>query len=261
MKVLTTLAIGTENEALEAITGPYREAWAEAHGWVYQPITKLDAILTIPHREGRSRGWHIQLGKLKLPAYFERSADLVCFMDCDTILRPAAPDLPALDPGKWGSAVTTTPEERATVFPEWLPTFYDEPRMRVEFSEPGERAMPPINGGLLLFRPSEFVEKWSELVLRDSDATDDNRLNLWHGNALQYLDRRWNVVWRYERRRAGLSGPYHTKLARARTRLKEAVCAPRINRLFHATLERSYMVHFQQESRDIEKWMRTIERA
>ena len=255
-KKIVTLAAGEDYQRLERASGPSRRAYAVRHGWDYEVIDQIPDVFRAEHPTARF-GMLCYLYKLSIPSR-NLDHDLVAFFDCDSLLTPNAPCLSEfaerLPQGGFGAVQTVAYEERRRLHPDWAPDYYAQ----LEKNGATLPAIPDrttqINAGLLLFRPAEVHERWTELLHLNSPLNEESRLNVYEvqqGRCL-LLPPEWNLLWMYEKYRLGILKPQSNFPLRLRNYLYNRVLGkPLERRRLREAFGRCHLLHLAFEHHKI----------
>lgn len=206
-KAIVISAIGSRYEALYKKVSPTFEQYAARHGWDIKVISELPGWFS---KQYSRPAWDFRLlccaYRLHQPSLFP-DYDLLALMDPDMVMNPTAPCLSSYYdaiPAHGLAAVQDVRFSERRLFPEWRQYHYsdfleDEDVMNLPYPE------THINNGLLLMRPSEVKDEFSELNRSDSGISDEDRVNLrfTQTGRVFLLPPEWNVIYPYELVRRG----------------------------------------------------------
>lgn len=237
-----TLAVGAECTTLEKYTGKFRRYYAEKHGWDY--ITVCDPP---------AGGWRgIFMEKLKMSTRMCQY-DLVAFMDCDSLVNPAAPCLSQfnalLPQGSFAAGQPLPHYKRKNLYPDLPDDYYVEQELERGWKGSIRDRTLFINSGLLLYRPREVAKRWSELAEMDSLLWEEARLNVYEvqNDLCMLLPPEWHILWEYHRTEhyPFLCRTASSVLHRVRNKLVDILFAGQLERdLMLITLRNNCFVHF-----------------
>lgn len=205
---LVSFAVGPLYERIERVTGPFRQRYADRHGYSYHVVSRLPQEL-IERFPDKGIKWYCVRAKLILPTLFQEYENLI-IMDGDSFIMPDAPDLMQFEEmipsGGFAAANTITHAERRKYFPDWSESYYDplKPFLTEPYSLTDETKY--INSGLLMCRPREVAERWSALCAITGILNEENLLNTYEVQQgmcffLNSVDAKWHVLWFYEKHR------------------------------------------------------------